>query len=188
MDVDFTPLMGLIIAIIPILLLLSVLGYFIGKRGFGMSNQVAIRRITMISIVLAMVFSLGLAAPFMLTQATASLSPSSGTLATDIPNYFTARGLTADTAYSINVTVGGSETVAVSSITSSSTGTLSFSLTFLVEGSTNVEVITGGSAAVTGTYNVVNLINIIMPYIILIVTLSLVFGVAGMVTKMIKVR
>ena len=181
MAVDFTPLMSLIIAVIPILLLVSVLGYFLGKRR-GM-------------FVFLLVATLGLGALFapmifVTTSATGTMSPNSGTLATDIPQYFSCTGVTASTACHVNVTVGGAETNVISALTSNADGELSFSLTFTVEGSTTVEVAEGavgsGTNTITGSYNVINLINLIMPYIILAVTLSIVFGLAGLIGGMVK--
>jgi len=173
MTVDFTPLMSLLISIIPLLLLVSVLGYFLGrKRGIFALLFVAAG------------FGLLFAAP-VAVQAAGTMSPSSGTIATDLPTYFTITGATASTAYHVNVTVAGSETNVIAAGTTDSNGDASFSLTFIIEGATTVEFAEGaqGAAAntVTGSYNVVNMINLIMPYIILAVTLSIVFGVAGMI-------
>jgi len=177
--VDFTPLMSLIISIVPILLLVSVLGYFLGKR----------------KGIFAFLFVAGAFGCFFLpvasVMAAGSLTPSSGTLATDLPQYFSVSGATASTAYHVNVTVSGSETNVITGTTDSN-GAASWSLTFIVEGATIVEFAEGavgsGTNVVTGSYNVVNMINLIMPYIILSVTLALVFGVAGLIGGVVKFR
>lgn len=184
---DFTPILTLIITIVPIILLISILATFLKGRFFkvvgGKKSRKALKLAT-ISAVGALAFMV-MAFPVL---GAAAISPSTGTLMTDIPNYFSCTGLTASTAYSVNVTVGGSETVAIASATSGADGDLSFSLTFTTEGSTQVEVITGGAAAVTGNYNVINFINMIMPYIVLAITLSVLFGVVGLLSGLVRFR
>jgi len=179
MAVDFTPLMSLLISIIPILLLVSVLGYFLGRR----------KGIFVLALV-GVSFGLMFAAP-MVVQAAGAMSPSTGTLATDLPSYFTITGASATTAYHVNVTVGGSESVILTGMTDAN-GAASFSLTFIVEGATTVEFAEGaagsGTNVVTGSFNIVNMVNLIMPYIILAVTLSIVFGVAGLIGGVAKFR
>jgi len=171
MAIDFTPLMSLLISIIPILLLVSVLGYFLGKR----------------KGIFALIFVLGLmfAAPVSV-MAAGTMTPSAGTLATDLPSYFSIAGATASSAYHVNVSVAGATpSAATVTGTTDSNGAASWSLTFLTEGATVVSFGEGafgsGTNVVTGSFNVVNMINLIMPYIILAVTLSIVFGVAGLI-------
>lgn len=181
MQVDFTPLMSLLIAIIPILLLISVLGYFLGKR-----------RSAFLFLFVIATFGIGFLGVGSV-MAAGTMSPSSGTLATDLPTYFSIQGASASTAYHVNVSVSGAAvTAATLTGTTDSNGAASFSLTFLVAGSTTVSFGEGafgsGTNIVTGSFNVVNMVNMIMPYIILAVTLSIVFGVAGMIGGVVKFR
>ena len=178
MAVDFTPILSLLILVIPIILIVAILKRFLTGKLF----------VIPFLALFGMSFLMPLMAGSFSVMAVASLSPSSGTLMTDLPVWFSAEGLTASTAYSVNVTVGSTETVAIAAITSNSDGELSFSLTFTTAASTTVEVITGGSAACTGTFNVVDIIDQIMPYIVIGITLSIVFGLAAMLGGIVKRR
>lgn len=180
--VDFSAILTILIAIIPIVLIVAILGKFLKGKLF-------------IFPMLALMGGL-MAAPmvgnFTSVRAAASLEPSTGTLMTDIPTFFSCVGLTANTACHVNVTVGGSTTVAIASVTSNSDGEISFSLTFTTEGSTQVEVAEGasgsGTGGATGNYNVIDMIEMIMPYIVLAITLSVVFGVAAMLGNIVRKR
>jgi len=90
----------------------------------------------------------------------------------------------------VNVTVGGTETTIIAAATSNAAGDLSFSLTFTAEGSTLVEVSEGatgsGTGGATGTFNIIDMVEMIMPYIVLAITLSVIFGVAAMLSGIVK--
>lgn len=175
--VNFTPILSLLLAIIPIILIIAILGKFLKGKIF----------------VIALLATLGIglfAMPFFVgspVRAAASLEPDSGTLAADLPNYFSAEGLTASTKHWVNVTQGGSTSNAAI-ITSNADGEITFSITFTQEGQVTVDVRTAAASAVTGQYEVVDLIEMIMPYIIIAVTLGVLFGLIGMVMSMTKFR
>ena len=92
----------------------------------------------------------------------------------------------------MNVTVGGTETVAIASVTSNADGEASFSLTFTTEGSTLVEISQGaagsGTGGTSGNFNVIDMVEMIMPYIVFAITLSVIFGVAAMLGNIVKKR
>lgn len=178
--VDFTPILGLLIAVIPIILIVAVMAKFLkGKGG-----------LTGVFLLLMLTFGLCIA-PFIHTNsvmAAGALSPSSGTIMTDIPVSYTARGLTAGTNYWVNITVSGAVTNVVRAIPADSLGTLAFTITFTTEGSTTVDVRTISASVVSGTFNVVNFINMLMPYIVLFITISVLLGVAGLLTGLVSTR
>ena len=173
--VDFTPILTLLLAVIPIILIVSILKKFFSGKIFIFP--------------LLGLLTMGMTmAPMMgnfSVRAAASISPDSGTLAADIPVFFTAEGLTASTSYWVNVTVGGSTSNA-GVFTSSSEGVLSFSLTFTTEGQTLVDVRSASASVVSATLNIIDLIELIMPYIVIGITLSVVLGLAAMLGKIVK--
>ena len=179
MMVDFSAILTLLIAIIPIILIIAILSKFLKGKLF------------IFPFIMGMM-AFPMAANFTSVRAAASLEPDSGTLMADIPVFFTASGLTASTAHHVNVTVGGTETVAIASVTSNADGEASFSLTFTTEGSTLVEISQGaagsGTGGTSGNFNVIDMVEMIMPYIVLAITLSVIFGVAAMLGNIVKKR
>jgi len=176
--VDFSPIIGLLVAIIPIILIVAILGKFLKSKGIFALALVLLCLSPIAGLGLAM-FGTHVMGPQSGTMAM-QITPASGTLLTDIPNYFTCDGLVAATAYWVNVTVAGVTTNVVRGVAADSNGKLAWQCSFTVEGSTSVNVRTAAASVFVATYNVVNFINMLMPYVILIITLGILFGLIGM--------
>lgn len=183
MPVDFSPLMNLMISLMPLILFIVLIGVIVavlgkmGKLSFG--------------LFFAIVGMGALAGGMMLLPPVgASLSPDSGTLVMGLPTPFTCDGITASTACHINVTVGGTETTAIATVTSNTDGEISFSLIFTNEGSTLVEVGEGavGSAAniQSGTFDVTDMVGTIVTYVVFIVEIIVVFAIVGIIVGLLR--
>lgn len=107
------------------------------------------------------------------------LTPSSGSGLIDTPIPFKCAGLIAGTSYSVEL----NDVVQHAGLVASSGGEINFDITSSSAGVFTVEVVnsTGGANGVVATASVrVNdLVNDIMPYIILFVTITILFGVVA---------
>lgn len=183
LTVDFSPLMQLLTGLMPLILTLVFIGIIVGVLGkMGKLN---------FSIFLALI-GIGLLAggamlgSVQVASATASLSPNTGTLIVGFPSAFTCDGLTADTAHHVNVTTAGTTTVSIAVVTSNSDGEISFSLVFTKAGSTTVTIGQGagdgsGVLKATGQFDLQDMVNTLMLYIIFIVEVVVIFAVVGLI-------
>jgi len=108
-----------------------------------------------------------------------NLIPSSATGLIDTPIPFRCTGLIATTVYSIEL----DNVVQETGLIATSGGEIAFSITSNSAGTFTVEVVnsTGGTAGVvaSATVRVNDLVSDIMPYIILLVTITILFGVVA---------
>lgn len=186
LQIDFSPLMNLITSMLPLILILVLIGVIVAvlsklgdKMNFG------------IFLALMSIGLLGGAAMMgAFPTASATLSPDSGTLIMGMPSPFTCDGITAATVCHVNVTVGGTTTVAIASVTSNDDGEISFSLIFTAEGSTTVTVgenVSGlGTNAQTGQFDVLDMVGTIVTYVVFIVQIVAVFAVVGIIFALFK--
>jgi len=138
------------------------------------------RRYKLVPVLFIMLFAFGAVSPVL---AAAEISPENPTLIAGMPFQFTVTGLTASTAYGVTIDAG---TTWEFNGTSDASGDATFTITLSDSGDFTLGVyevaVLKDSVAIT----VIDLIEMIMPYVILIVTLSVLFGVVGMIQGMIK--
>ena len=107
------------------------------------------------------------------------LTPSQGSGLVDTPIPFKCTGLIATTVYSVEL----SDVVQVSGLVASTGGEISFSVQSSTAGTFTLEVVnsTGGASGVVATASVTvnDLVADIMPYIVLFVTITILFGVVA---------
>ena len=117
---------------------------------------------------------------FLLSAAdSGTITPSSGSGLVDTPIPFRCIGLIATTVYSVEL----NDVVQVTGLVASTAGVITFDVSSSVAGTFTVEVVnsTGGASGVVASASVrVNdLVADIMPYIILFVTITILFGVVA---------
>lgn len=141
------------------------------------------RRYKMIPILFVMLFSFAFISPAL---AAAELSPEGPTLIAGIPFQFTCTGLNASKGFGVSIDAG---TTWEANGTSDADGDAVFSVTITTSGEYTLGIYDGYAPVQdTISISVIDLVEMIMPYVILIVTLSVLFGVVGMIQGMIKFK
>ena len=128
---------------------------------------------------LALVALLGINVGLVLAS-TYTISPT--TAMTGVPTDFKVGGLTSGTSY--NVTIDGS--LEFSNLVADSDGYISFSYTFSSSGTYQIAVVDNGTTIATFSVTAYDLINMIMPYFIILIMLGVLVGVLGSFTDIFK--
>lgn len=113
-------------------------------------------------------------------NAVVTMTPTNTTMLIDIPTTFTFKGLTASTAY--DVVVDGAK---YSDVTSDANGVVIAEVTISTAGSHVVGIADDGSTIynVSTSVTVIDIIETIMPFVVLIITISIVFGIIYEIRK-----
>jgi len=115
----------------------------------------------------------------------AEIEPDSGQFMEGLPVSFEVTGLTANSYYDIFV----DSVEKKSDLRSSSSGTLTFSYTFNSEGIHTVEVKENGTGTVVATaqIEIIDYTGMIIDYVVIIIIIGLIFGVAKSLEREVKV-
>jgi hypothetical protein len=141
------------------------------------------KRYKLIPILFVMMFGFALVSPAL---AAAELSPEGATLIAGIPFQFNLTGMNASKDFGASIDAGSTWEY---NGTADADGDAIFSITITESGDYTLGIY-DGYATVQDTVSiaVIDLVEMIMPYVILIVTLSVLFGVVGMIQGMIKFK
>lgn len=125
-------------------------------------------------------------------QATAQISPDTGSFEMGLPVYINIQGLTADTRYTIYTVQGTTETLIVN-MTSSTAGKIAISVLFTETGEGRIEVrdITGVTTTVSANYLITDTFNdqllpILMWVAVIVIGVSVVIGIILYMKKAVK--
>jgi len=107
-------------------------------------------------------------------ESSARLTPSTASGMLNLPTQFTATGLVASTVYSVEL----NDATYSTNLIASTSGELTFSVTPSLAGYNKVELINSTSDVVaTATINATDLVALIVPMIIMLVSITLIFSI-----------
>jgi len=107
-------------------------------------------------------------------ESSATLTPSTASGMLNLPTQFKATGLVAATVYSVEL----NDATYATNLIASTSGELSFSVTPSLAGYNKVELINSTSDVVaTATINATDLVALIVPMIIMLVSITLIFSI-----------
>lgn len=143
-----------------------------------MNQRTKLVSLALVSVLL--IFSISVGAQKVSAAATCNIDPSGGTVVINTPTIFTITAANASASYSVML-----DSVLQFTITSDGTGTATFSLTISTVGSHIVQIRMGtaGTGSIVATSSLLgdDPIADMMPWLLLVISLIIVFGVIGLI-------